>query len=103
MPSAIVAAGFLDPNGMARALEAIESRDVSSRSSSELARDEDFWFEIRQAFQVDRTIVNSIRMAHWCSVRNVAFRDIEALHPIRHWYTTAAKHFSNPLMQDRRH
>ena len=57
MPS-IVIAGFSEMKGLARALEAIESRAVTGRSGVELAQDEDFWFEIQQAFAVDRTIVN---------------------------------------------
>jgi selenocysteine lyase/cysteine desulfurase len=58
MPSLIVATGFLESGGLARALEAMESRDAVSKSHDDLARDEDFWFEVQQAFAVDRTIVN---------------------------------------------
>jgi selenocysteine lyase/cysteine desulfurase len=58
IPSVVVAAGVFEPNGLSRALEAIGSREVSGANRDELAQNEDFWFEIQQAFTVDRTIVN---------------------------------------------
>ncbi|MGW8179025.1 MAG: aminotransferase class V-fold PLP-dependent enzyme, partial [bacterium] len=58
IPSVAVAAGVLEPRGLARALEAIGSREVADADKDDLARDEDFWFEIQQGFTVDRTIVN---------------------------------------------
>jgi isopenicillin-N epimerase len=51
-----LAAGFLlDPTRAARALAAI-ARD--ERSAAEAADDEDFWFEVSQAFTVDRSLIN---------------------------------------------
>ncbi|HWQ34783.1 MAG TPA: aminotransferase class V-fold PLP-dependent enzyme [Blastocatellia bacterium] len=34
------------------------TRYVSGRAPEDVARDEDFWFEIQQAFTVDRTLIN---------------------------------------------
>lgn len=42
--------------GIERALAA--TRFVSHLSAEEAARDEDFWFEVQQAFTVDRTLIN---------------------------------------------
>jgi selenocysteine lyase/cysteine desulfurase len=42
--------------GIARAIDAVNY--VSRRSADEVAADEDFWFEVQQAFTVDRTIIN---------------------------------------------
>jgi len=58
IPSVAVAAGVLEPSGLVKALEAIGSHSVVKAQRDDLARDEDFWFEIQQAFTVDRTIVN---------------------------------------------
>lgn len=58
MPPGIAIAASLDPNGLARAMEALGSSELKTRNTVELAQDEDFWFEIQQAFSVDRTIVN---------------------------------------------
>ena len=46
----------LRPDGLERVLAA--SRTVSDRSPEQVATDEDFWFEVQQAFTVDRNIVN---------------------------------------------
>lgn len=56
---AAVGAGFaaLRPRGMGRVLEAVESLS-GAVSPREVARDEEFWFEVQQAFTVDRTLVN---------------------------------------------
>ncbi|HSK79165.1 MAG TPA: aminotransferase class V-fold PLP-dependent enzyme [Thermoanaerobaculia bacterium] len=55
-PAAAVAlAAALDPEGTRRALAAVAARPGSPE---ELAGDESFWFEIQQAFTVDRSVVN---------------------------------------------
>jgi isopenicillin-N epimerase len=46
----------LRPDGVDRVLAA--SRGVAGLSPQEVAKDEDFWFEVQQAFTVDRNIVN---------------------------------------------
>jgi isopenicillin-N epimerase len=45
----------LDPEGTRRALAAVASRPGSPE---EMAADETYWFEIQQAFTVDRSVVN---------------------------------------------
>jgi isopenicillin-N epimerase len=50
-----VAASFSD-RGMARALDA--TRFVAGRAPEDVAADEDFWFEVQQAFTVDRSLIN---------------------------------------------
>jgi isopenicillin-N epimerase len=42
--------------GIARAIDA--TRHIAGRAPEEAARDEDFWFEVQQAFTVDRTLIN---------------------------------------------
>lgn len=42
--------------GMARALDAV--RYVGGRTPDDVASDEDFWFEVQQAFTVDRSLIN---------------------------------------------
>lgn len=55
-PAAAAAlAATLDPEGTRRALAAAVARPGSPE---ELAADETFWFEIQQAFTVDRSVVN---------------------------------------------
>src|SRR2546427_3827277 len=46
---------FLRPDAIGRARAASAS---NTKSPSEIARDEDFWREIQQAFTVDRNIIN---------------------------------------------
>ena len=58
IPSVGVAVGVLEPEGLSRAMEAVGSRETAGRDPDDLARDEDFWFEVQQAFTVDRTIIN---------------------------------------------
>lgn len=53
-----LAVASLDPLGMWRALEAVASSSVSGNSPDEAAADESFWFEVQQAFTMDRSIVN---------------------------------------------
>ena len=53
---AVAAAVTLSAKGSAHARESL--RFVKSTDPKELARDEDFWFEVAQAFSVDRSIVN---------------------------------------------
>ncbi len=50
-----VAAAVLDAAGARRALAAVAGR---GGSPAELAADESYWFEVQQAFRVDRSIVN---------------------------------------------
>ena len=42
--------------GMARAIDA--TRYVAGRAPEDVARDENFWFEVQQAFTVDRSYIN---------------------------------------------
>ncbi len=51
----ITTASFSE-KGMARALDA--TRYVAGRMPEEVAADEDFWFEVQQAFTVDRSLIN---------------------------------------------
>lgn len=50
-----LAASF-NEKGIEHAIAA--TRYVSGRAPDDVARDEDFWFEIQQAFTVDRTLIN---------------------------------------------
>jgi selenocysteine lyase/cysteine desulfurase len=52
--AAAFGSAFLRPDGVERARAA----GTTSRPAAEIARDEDFWREIQQAFTVDRNIVN---------------------------------------------
>lgn len=54
--SAAAAVPALKPDGVHRVLEAAAA--VRDRNPEEVARDETFWFEIQQAFTVDRSLVN---------------------------------------------
>lgn len=49
------AVASFNEKGMARALEA--GRFVNGRTPEEVAKDEDYWFEVQQAFTVDRSFV----------------------------------------------
>lgn len=51
----LVTASFSE-RGIARALDAV--RFVGGRTPEEVAADEDFWFEVQQAFTVDRSLIN---------------------------------------------
>jgi selenocysteine lyase/cysteine desulfurase len=42
--------------GIARAIDA--TRYVADRAPEDVAKDEDFWFEVQQAFTVDRSLIN---------------------------------------------
>src|SRR3954469_2796751 len=53
--SAGVFAGF-QSDSIARAQSAVQS--VAGRPADVVARDEDFWFQVRHAFTVDRNIIN---------------------------------------------
>jgi isopenicillin-N epimerase len=53
--AAVAFASFNEP-GLARALDM--TRYIAGRSPEDVARDEDFWFEIQRAFTVDRTWIN---------------------------------------------
>ena len=54
--TATAALARFDEAGMSAAFDAVGH--VSGRTADEVARDEDFWFEIQRAFTVDRTLVN---------------------------------------------
>ena len=53
-----VAVAYLDPARVARALAAATELSQYPGSPETIAADEDFWFEVSQAFTVDRSIVN---------------------------------------------
>ena len=53
-----VAVAYLDPARVARALGAATELSQYLGSPETIAADEDFWFEVSQAFTVDRSIVN---------------------------------------------
>jgi selenocysteine lyase/cysteine desulfurase len=54
--SAAGAVAAFQMDSVARAQKA--ARSVSGRPADAVARDEDFWFNIREAFTVDRTLIN---------------------------------------------
>src|SRR6266571_322952 len=56
----LVAAGVAIPSLKDRALARVVSANqaVAGRSPDDVARDEDFWLEVQQAFTLDRTIIN---------------------------------------------
>src|SRR5438105_12007356 len=51
-----LATASFSEKGMARALDA--TRYITGRTPEDVARDEDFWFEVQQAFTVDRSLIN---------------------------------------------
>ena len=53
-----VAVAYLDPARIARALSAVTELSQYPGSPESIAGDEDIWFEVSQAFTVDRSIVN---------------------------------------------
>ena len=53
-----VSGAYLHPARLGRALAAVADPSADSRSPQRIGGDEDFWFEISQAFTVDRSIVN---------------------------------------------
>src|ERR1700742_1532007 len=53
--SAAIAAAF-QADSLLRAQKAVET--VSGRAADTVARDEDFWFNVRHAFTVDRNMIN---------------------------------------------
>ncbi len=57
IPAWTASAVALRPEGLLRALSASAAVE-KNRTSSEVARDEDYWFEIQQAFTADRSLVN---------------------------------------------
>ena len=57
-PAASVAVAGLRPEGVIRVLTAIADPAKGARSPDEVARDENFWFEVQQAFDVDRSMIN---------------------------------------------
>jgi selenocysteine lyase/cysteine desulfurase len=54
--AASLATASFSEKGIARALDA--TRFVSGRTPDDVARDEDFWREVQQAFTVDRSLIN---------------------------------------------
>ncbi len=55
---AVLAPAVLVSGGLERVLKAAQDGTLRSRPAEEAARDEDFWFEIQQAFSVDRSAIN---------------------------------------------
>jgi selenocysteine lyase/cysteine desulfurase len=55
-PSAAGALALMRPHAAARAQDAAQS--VAGRPADTIARDEDFWMNIREAFTVDRNMIN---------------------------------------------
>ena len=53
-----VTVAYLDPARIARALSAVTELSQYPGSPESIAGDEDIWFEVSQAFTVDRSIVN---------------------------------------------
>src|SRR6185295_10292251 len=51
-----LAVASFNEKGLAHALDA--TRFVANRTPEDVARDEDFWFQIQRAFTVDRTYIN---------------------------------------------
>ncbi len=48
----------LQPGGLSRVLQAAQAATGDKASPEEFAANEDFWFEVQQAFTVDRTLIN---------------------------------------------
>ncbi len=57
-PVAAVAAGVFDPVRALAVLGQLPPLGPGGPSAEDVARDEDFWFEVGQAFTVDRSLVN---------------------------------------------
>ncbi len=55
MTAPAAALTVLKPSGVARALESIQA---FTGTPEEIARDETFWYEVQQAFTVDRSLIN---------------------------------------------
>lgn len=55
LTTSTVAVASFNEKGFARAFDA--SRFVNGRTPEEVAKDEDYWFEVQQAFSVDRSFV----------------------------------------------
>jgi isopenicillin-N epimerase len=55
LASATTTVASFSEKGMARAFEA--ARFVNGRTPEEVAKDEDYWFEVQQAFTVDRSFI----------------------------------------------
>ena len=58
IPVAATAGAALNLEGVAHALGALRERSREHATPEEAAGDEDFWFEVGQAFTVDRSLVN---------------------------------------------
>jgi selenocysteine lyase/cysteine desulfurase len=56
--AACVAGAALDPARAARSLSALRSLPRRDGTPDQLARDEDFWFHVAQAFTQDRSVIN---------------------------------------------
>ena len=54
----------LQANSLAKAQNALAT--VNGRPADTVARDEDFWFNIRHAFTVDRNMINLLNNAVAC-------------------------------------
>ena len=57
-PAALAACGVLNP---ARAGQALAAMARTTRSPESVARDEPLWFEVAQAFTVDRSLIDASR------------------------------------------
>jgi isopenicillin-N epimerase len=66
---------------------AAASQSVAGRSPDEVARDESYWGQVQQAFELDRTLIN-LNTGHHCSSPRVVrdsvdrFLDMENLAPV---------------------
>ena len=62
----------LSSESMARALAAAEEAEWRGISAEESAADESFWFEVQQAFTVDRSLITLNNV--WCVPHRLSFR-----------------------------
>jgi selenocysteine lyase/cysteine desulfurase len=90
----------LRPDGLERVLAA--GRAVQGRAPEQVAQDEDFWYEVSQAFTVDRNVVNLNNGTIQPSLRVVedAMRRHYEFSANAGWYTT--NYFSKEVEQVRR-
>ncbi len=58
VPAATAMAPVLNPNGIGRALEALQGLATSSRTPEQIAADETIWRDVQAAYSADRTLVN---------------------------------------------
>lgn len=58
LPAAAAAPAFLNAEAWPSLAGRLEALSAAGRTPEEIARDESFWFEVQQAFTVDRTLIN---------------------------------------------